>query len=54
MLKWASVFGLIALIAGILGFSGLAAAAAQVLFMLALSAFLVALFVGLYCIETAE
>ena len=54
MLKWASVFALIALLAGISGFSGLAAEAVQPLFMLALSAFLVALFVGLYCIENAE
>ena len=51
MLKWALVFAVVALIAGGLGFTGLAgasAAIAKVLFFLFCFAFLVLLAVGLY------
>jgi uncharacterized membrane protein YtjA (UPF0391 family) len=57
MLKWALVFGLMSIVAGVLGFGGVAAEvaqAAQVLLMVVLSAFLLSLFLGLYVIETAE
>jgi uncharacterized membrane protein YtjA (UPF0391 family) len=57
MLKWALVFGFISIVAGVFGFGGIVsgvAQAAQALFMLALSACLVSLFLGLYVIETAE
>jgi uncharacterized membrane protein YtjA (UPF0391 family) len=50
MLYWAAVFFVIALIAGALGFGGLAAAAggiAQILFYIFLVMFLVALIAGL-------
>ena len=50
MLYWAAVFFVIALVAGALGFGGLAAAAggiAQILFYIFLVMFLVALIAGL-------
>jgi uncharacterized membrane protein YtjA (UPF0391 family) len=50
MLYWAAVFFIVALIAGALGFGGLAAAAggiAQILFYIFLVMFLVALVAGL-------
>jgi uncharacterized membrane protein YtjA (UPF0391 family) len=50
MLYWAAVFFIIALIAGALGFGGIAAAAggiAQILFYIFLVLFLVALIAGL-------
>jgi uncharacterized membrane protein YtjA (UPF0391 family) len=50
MLYWAAVFFIVALIAGALGFGGLAAAAggiAQILFYIFLIMFLVALVAGL-------
>ncbi len=50
MLYWAAVFFIIAIIAGALGFGGLAAAAggvAQILFYIFLVLFLISLIVGL-------
>ncbi len=50
MLRWALIFFLISIIAGAMGFSGLAvgaAAAARVLFFLAISLFVVFLIAGL-------
>ncbi len=50
MLRWALIFLLISIIAGAMGFTGIAAgagAAARVLFFLALTLFLVLLIAGL-------
>lgn len=49
-LKWALIFAIISLVAGILGFSGLAGAAmgiAKILFFIALTIFVILLILGL-------
>ena len=51
MLKWAAIFFVIALIAGVLGFTGIAGASmaiAKTLFFIFLAIFLVLLLAGLY------
>jgi uncharacterized membrane protein YtjA (UPF0391 family) len=50
MLKWAAIFFLIAIAAAVLGFSGIAAGAAEiakVLFFIFLLVFVIALIIGL-------
>jgi uncharacterized membrane protein YtjA (UPF0391 family) len=51
MLKWALIFFLISLVAGVFGFTGVASGArsiAKVLFVLALAVFLVVLIFGVF------
>ncbi len=57
MLKWALVFFIISLAAGVLGFTGIAAGAAAVaktLFYIALALFLIFLVLGLIAIRAAR
>lgn len=57
MLKWALVFAFFSVSAAVFGFTGIAAGfaeAAQILFMVALTGFLLFMFLGLYMIETVE
>lgn len=56
MIRWAVIFAVISLIAGIFGFTGLAhgsAAIAKILFGLALALFLVFLVLGLFVAKKA-
>lgn len=51
MLKWALIFAVIALVAGLLGFGGIASTAAgiaKVLFFIAIAIFVVLLLLGLF------
>jgi uncharacterized membrane protein YtjA (UPF0391 family) len=51
MIKWAIIFALISVVAGIFGFSGISAdsaAIAKILFYIALAIFVVLLLVGLF------
>ena len=51
MIKWAIIFAIISIIAGLFGFTGIAAdsaAVAKVLFFVALAIFLVLLVIGLF------
>jgi len=51
MIKWALIFAVISIIAGIFGFTGVSAdsaAIAKVLFFIALATFAVLLFMGLF------
>ena len=55
MLRWALIFFLVSIVAGAMGFTGIAvgaAAAARVLFFLAISLFVVFLIAGLVVGET--
>ncbi len=57
MLKWALIFAVISLVAGILGFSGIAAGAAtfaKVLFFLFLALVVVFLVLGLFVVKTVD
>jgi len=57
MLKWALIFAVISLIAGILGFTGIAAGAAtlaKVLFFLSLALVIVFLILGLFVVKTVD
>jgi uncharacterized membrane protein YtjA (UPF0391 family) len=51
MIKWAIVFAIISIIAGVFGFTGIAAdsaAVAKILFFIALAIFVVLLVIGLF------
>jgi uncharacterized membrane protein YtjA (UPF0391 family) len=51
MIKWAIVFAIISIIAGVFGFTGIAAgsaAVAKILFFIALAIFIVLLLIGLF------
>jgi uncharacterized membrane protein YtjA (UPF0391 family) len=51
MIKWAIVFAIISIIAGLFGFTGIAAdsaAVAKILFFIALAIFVVLLVIGLF------
>jgi len=51
MIKWAIVFAIISIIAGVFGFTGIAAdsaAVAKILFFIALAIFVVLLLIGLF------
>jgi uncharacterized membrane protein YtjA (UPF0391 family) len=51
MIKWAIVFAIISVIAGVFGFTGIAAdsaAVAKILFFIALAIFVVLLVIGLF------
>jgi uncharacterized membrane protein YtjA (UPF0391 family) len=51
MIKWAIVFAIISIIAGVFGFTGIAAgsaAVAKILFFIALAIFIVLLVIGLF------
>ena len=51
MIKWAIVFAIISIVAGLFGFTGIAAdsaAIAKILFFIALAIFLVLLVIGLF------
>jgi len=51
MIKWAIVFAIISIIAGLFGFTGIAAdsaAVAKILFYIALAIFVVLLLIGLF------
>jgi uncharacterized membrane protein YtjA (UPF0391 family) len=57
MLKWALIFALISIAAGILGFTSIAAgtaAIAKVLFFIAVALFLVFLLLGLFFVKSIE
>jgi uncharacterized membrane protein YtjA (UPF0391 family) len=51
MIKWAIIFGVISLIAGVFGFSGIAAdsaAIAKILFFVALAIFAIFVFIAIF------
>jgi uncharacterized membrane protein YtjA (UPF0391 family) len=57
MLKWTLIFALISILAGILGFTGIAvgtAAIAKILFFIAVALFVLFLTLGLYFVKSIE
>jgi len=57
MLKWALIFALISIVAGIFGFTGIAVGAAEIakiLFFVAVTLFAVFLLLGLFIVESVD
>jgi len=57
MLKWALFFAIISLVAGLFGFTGIAAGAAEIariLFFIAVTLFLIFLVLGLFVVSSVK
>lgn len=57
MLKWALFFAIISLVAGVFGFTGIAAGAAEIariLFFIAVTLFLIFLALGLFVVSSVK
>jgi len=57
MLKWALIFALISIVAGIFGFTGIAVGAAEIakiLFFVAVTLFAVFLLLGLFIVKSVD
>ncbi len=57
MLKWALIFFIVSVIAGVFGFTGIAsgaAAIAKILFFVAVALFLLFLVLGLFAVKTVK